>query len=61
MLQEKRQILQTYSNSLISNLKELHINIDKDNVYPRDEKYKSAIYDSDKKRFFQLYNHKQLN
>ena len=52
MLQEKRQILQTYSNSLISNLKELHINIDKDNVYPRDEKYKSAIYDSDKKKIF---------
>ena len=52
MLQEKRQILQTYSNSLISNLKELHINIDKDNIYPRDEKYKSAIYDSDKKKIF---------
>lgn len=52
MLQEKRQILQTYSNSLISNLKELHINIDKDNVYPRDEKYKSAIYDGDKKKIF---------
>ena len=52
MLQEKRQILQTYSNSLISNLKELHINIDKENVYPRDEKYKSAIYDSDKKKIF---------
>lgn len=52
MLQEKRQILQTYSNDLISNLKELHINIDKDNVYPRDEKYKSAIYDSDKKKIF---------
>lgn len=52
MLQEKRQILQTYSNSLISNLKELHINIDKDNIYPRDEKYKSAIYDGDKKKIF---------
>ncbi len=52
MLQEKRQILQTYSNSLISNLKELHINIDKDNIYPRDEKYRSAIYDSDKKKIF---------
>lgn len=52
MLQEKRQILQTYSNSLISNLKELHINIDKDNIYPRDEKYKSAIYDSDKRKIF---------
>lgn len=52
MLQEKRQLLQTYSNSLISNLKDLHINIDKNNIYPRDEKYKSAIYDSDKKEIF---------
>ena len=32
MLQEKRQILQNYSNSLVLNLKELHINIDKSNV-----------------------------
>lgn len=60
MLQEKRQILQTYSNSLISNLKELHINIDKDNVYPRDEKYKSAIYDSDKKKIFSTLQSKTV-
>ena len=29
MLQEKRQILQNYSNDLIYRLKDLHINIDK--------------------------------
>ena len=30
MLQDKRQILQNYSNDLIFRLKDLHINIDKD-------------------------------
>lgn len=54
MLQEKRQILQNYSNEFIYNLKELHINIDKQNIYPRDERFKSAIFDSDKKRYFLL-------
>jgi two-component system, OmpR family, sensor kinase len=49
MLQDKRQTLQNYSNDQIASLKELHINIDKSNIYPRDEKYNSAIYDSSKK------------
>ena len=52
MLQEKRQILQNYSNELVYNLKELHINIDKQNIYPRDERFESAIFDSDKKKIF---------
>lgn len=52
MLQDKRQILQNYSNDLIFKLKDLHINIDKDNVYPRDERFESAIFDSDKKKIF---------
>ena len=52
MLQDKRQILQNYSNDQIASLKELHINIDKSNIYPRDEKYNSAIYDSSKKMIF---------
>ena len=56
MLQEKRQILQNYSNDLIYNLKELHINIDKQNIYPRDERFKSAIFDSDKKKIFSTLN-----
>jgi two-component system, OmpR family, sensor kinase len=52
MLQEKRQILQNYSNDLIGRLRDLHVNIDKNNVYPRDERFESAIFDSDKKEIF---------
>ncbi|XPV69971.1 MAG: sensor histidine kinase [Halarcobacter sp.] len=52
MLQEKRVLLQEYSNDLIFRLKDLHINFDKYKFYPRDEKFKSAIYDSDKKKIF---------
>ncbi|AXK48964.1 two-component sensor histidine kinase [Aliarcobacter trophiarum LMG 25534] len=52
MLQEKRQTLQNYSNTQIANLKELHINIDKSDIYPRDERFSSAIYDSSKKIIF---------
>lgn len=52
MLQDKRQTLQNYSNTQIANLKELHINIDKSDIYPRDERFNSAIYDSSKKKIF---------
>ncbi len=52
MLQEKRQILQNYSNDLVFRLKDLHVNIDKNNIYPRDERFESAIFDSDKKKIF---------
>lgn len=63
MLQEKRIVLQEYSNDLISRLKDLHINFDKYKFYPRDEKFNSAIYDSDKKRIFSTLNSQdtQLN
>jgi two-component system OmpR family sensor kinase len=52
MLQDVRQTLQNYSNTQIANLKELHINIDKSDIYPRDERFNSAIYDSSKKKIF---------
>ena len=52
MLQEKRQILQNYSNDLVIRLRDLHVNIDKNNIYPRDERFNSAIFDSDKKKIF---------
>ena len=52
MLQDKRQTLQNYSNDQISSLKELHINIDKSNIYPRDDKFNSAIFDSSIKLIF---------
>ncbi len=52
MLQSKRITLQKYSNDLIFRLKDLHINFDKYKFYPRDEKFNSAIYDSDKTLIF---------
>lgn len=52
MLQDVRQTLQNYSNTQIANLKELHVNIDKSDIYPRDERFNSAIYDSSKKKIF---------
>ncbi|WP_455757539.1 sensor histidine kinase [Sulfurimonas sp.] len=56
MLQEKRVILQEYSKSLIQDLKHLHINFDKTQIYPRSDKFNSAIFDSDKKLIFQTSN-----
>lgn len=61
MLQEKRQVLQEYSNDLVFRLKDLHINFDKYKYYPRDEKFNSAIYDSDKKQIFSTLKSKQIN
>lgn len=61
MLQEKRQILQTYSNDLIFRLKDLHVNIDKNDIYPRDERFESAIFDSDKKRIFSTLKSKNVS
>ena len=52
MLQQKRVMMQQYSNDLIFRLKDLHVNFDKYKFYPRDERYKSAIYDSDKTLIF---------
>lgn len=60
MLQEKRQILQNYSNNLVYNLKELHINIDKSDIYPRDERFNSAIFDSEKKEIFSTISTKNI-
>ncbi len=52
MLQEKKSILQNYSKELIQNLKGLHINFDKSQLYPRSESYASAIFDSSEKLIF---------
>ncbi len=61
MLQEKRQILQNYSNDLVFRLKDLHVNIDKNNIYPRDERFESAIFDSDKKKIFSTLKSKNVS
>ena len=61
MLQEKRDALQEYSNDLIFKLKDLHVNFDKYKYYPRDEKFNSAIFDSDKKLIFSTLKSKAVN
>ncbi len=61
MLQKKRITMQEYSNDLIFRLKDLHVNFDKYKFYPRDEKYNSAIYDSDKTLIFSTLESKDVN
>ena len=61
MLQQKRVLMQEYSNDLIFRLKDLHVNFDKYKFYPRDEKYNSAIYDSDKTLIFSTLESKEVN
>ncbi|RXK07907.1 two-component sensor histidine kinase [Halarcobacter bivalviorum] len=61
MLQEKRVLMQNYSSELIFRLKDLHINFDKYKFYPRDEKFNSAIYDSDKKLIFSTLESKKID
>ncbi len=52
MLQQKKSTMQKYSKELIENLKKLHINFDKTQIYPRSDKYESAIFDNEKKLIF---------
>lgn len=56
MLAHKRITLQEWSNELIVRLKKLHIDLDKTNVYPRDERFESAIFDSDGVEIFATDN-----
>jgi two-component system OmpR family sensor kinase len=60
MLQEKRQVLQTYSKDFIFRLKDLHLNFDKYKFYPKDEKFNSAIFDSDKKQIYSTLQSNQI-
>lgn len=60
MLQEKRHLLQSYSNDFIIKLKDLHVNIDKTNIYPRDKKFESGIFDSEEKEIFSTLKEKDI-
>jgi len=61
MLQQKRVLLNQYANELIVKLKHLHINFDKQRVYPRDKRFNSAIYDSDHKLIFSTLKNPKTN
>ena len=61
MLQQKRIQLNDYANELIVKLKYIHINFDKYRNYPRDTRFNSAIYDSDRKLIFSTLKNPKTN
>lgn len=61
MLQHQRETLSNLTNEQIAKLKALHINFDKDQTYPRDERFNSAIYDSSLKQIFSTLKAKKVN
>ena len=50
MLQNQRETLSNLTNEQIVRLKSLHVNFEKEQTYPRDERFNSAIYDSSLKQ-----------
>lgn len=52
MLQQKKATLQVHSKKLLEDLKQLHRNFDKTQVYPRSKEFESAIYDNQQKLIF---------
>jgi two-component system OmpR family sensor kinase len=60
MLQEKRVVLEDYSNDLITIIKYMHLNFETQRDYPRDGRFESAIYDSDKIQIFSTLYSKDI-
>ena len=52
MLQQKKSTLQKYSKEFVGDLKLLHTYFDKTQIYPRDDRYDTAIFDSSNKLIF---------
>lgn len=61
LLQEKREELSLLASEQIARLKTLHVNFDKDQIYPRDERFNSAIYDSSLKEIFSTLTSSNVN
>ena len=61
MLRKKQVLLEEYAKELISELKYVHINLDKTRKYPRNKNYKSAIYDKDKTLIFSTLENKKVS
>ena len=61
MLQDQREALSNLTNEQIARLKSLHINFDKEQTYPRDERFNSAIFDSSLKQIFSTLSTKKVN
>ena len=61
MLQHQREALSNLANEQITRLKALHINFEKEKIYPRDTRFNSAIYDSSLKQIFSTIINKKIN
>ena len=61
MLQNQREALSNLTNEQIARLKSLHVNFEKEQTYPRDERFNSAIYDSSLKQIFSTLNTTKVN
>jgi len=61
LFQEKREILSTLTNEHIAHLKNLHNTFDKNQTYPRDTRYESAIFDSSLKEIFSTLHSNSVN
>lgn len=55
MLQELRIKLSTFANEQALRLKDLHVNFDKQRIYPRSDKFESAIYDAQERLIFSTF------
>ena len=61
MLQHQRETLSNLTNEQIARLKSLHVNFEKEQTYPRDERFNSAIYDSSLKQIFSTLGTRTVN
>lgn len=61
MLQNQREALSNLTNEQIARLKSLHVNFEKEQIYPRDERFNSAIYDSSLKQIFSTLGTRTVN
>ncbi len=56
MLQRASKRLNAYASVQTKALRLLHVNLNKTKVYPRNSEFKSAIYDSSKRKIFSLFD-----
>ena len=61
MLQNQREALSNLANEQIARLKSLHVNFEKEQIYPRDTRFNSAIYDSSLKQIFSTLSTTNIN
>ncbi len=61
MLKDKRVYLSKFAKEQIRRLKYMHYHFDTQRVYPRDDRFKSAIYDSTYVKIFSLLDNENVN